>query len=376
MDRAYGRKLVVWMALLAVACSPVLAGNVLEGVPSYIAGSLADTPEAPPGSVNGPFSAVTLGADAARPMLVNPISGVPEYVWWYGCSPTSGGMMVGFWDGLAGYGNLYDGDASVWGGSGASGTKSMVASTAHITAGSENSLSYGDWHNSSSYLTHEANPDCLGDFMHTVNGGSYSNWITSGLEAYCEWDGSAYGDPNHVVKDAYSATTDNIDVAYWQTPGDAYTYSDFKSEIDANRPVLLNVLAYLLSRDDWIGHSIVGYGYQDNMFQVKVPTGGSPVYLTVGGMAVMDTWSNGTGQSDRLDWNENVVYPTSDGNGVEWWPFVEFLGSSWTYRNDWMISDAVTLSIEAADVIPEPATLSLLGAGLIAVARRRRRKAA
>jgi len=114
---------------------------------------------------------------------------------------------------------------------------------------------------------------------------------------------------------------------------------------------------------------VVAYGYQDSMFQIKVPLpGSSSVNLTVGGFAIKDTWPAGIAQSDWYDWNYNIVSPIIDGNSVEWWPFVEFEGSSWSARWDWMVSDGVSL-----DVVPEPATMSLLALGALALIRRRRR---
>ena len=98
----------------------------------------------------------------AKVLGSNPISGVPTYEWYYGCGPTTGGMLIGTWDGRPGYGNLFDGDASVE----TPATRAMIASDAHIVSGSENGYTYGDWHNSASYPNHEANPDCIADFMH------------------------------------------------------------------------------------------------------------------------------------------------------------------------------------------------------------------
>jgi hypothetical protein len=341
-------------------------GKILGGMPEYHMETLGPGDPRPPCGSSAAFAAASLDSDAQRPILnTNPLSEVPEYLWWYGCSPTSGGMMVGYWDGRPGFGNLYDGDASIWSGDGSQGTRSMVASTAHIVSGDENGYTYGDWHNSASYPSHEANPNCVADFMKTVNGGSYANNIAAGLEAYCEWD-----NPATPVNESYPATATNIDVPFY---GGSFSYSDLKNEIDADRTVILDLICY--TGYEWLGHSTVAYGYQDSMFQARVSTGEDYVDVVVGGFAVMDTWMNGTGQSGWVDWNWNTFGPVIDENGVEWWPFIELLGGSWYYDDgtvgpyDWMVTDAVTL-----EVTPEPATLGLLVLGGLALLARRRRK--
>ena len=342
--------------------------TVLGGMPTYCLpdGAVPDPPRVPSGPGDLTAAQIPDGPDVVY-RGANPKVGVPTYIWWYGCSPTSGGMMVGYWDQLPGFGRLYDGDASVWSGSGASGTKRMVASTAHITAGSENGFTYGDWHNSASHPTHVANPDCIADFMKTVDGGSYSNNITAGLEGYVEWD-----DPSTAANnESYPATATRIG---------GFTYAQFKAEIDACRPVLLNVMTIAwvhigggYYQQQELGHSIVGYGYQDNMFQIKDPF--TSANLTVGGYAVKDTWSPGTAQSEWANWSMGLFPPVIDGNGVEWWPYLNYNGWSWVYTSppggpyDWMVSEAVTLV-----VVPEPATMGLLSLGFLGLGILRRRR--
>ncbi|HUU10533.1 MAG TPA: PEP-CTERM sorting domain-containing protein [Phycisphaerae bacterium] len=357
------------LVLLALGAYAWADSKVLDGVPTYQAVFGQGAAYSLPATGPGDFGVATITPDALWPVYgVNPLAGVPEYVWWYGCSPTAGGMMVGYWDGMPGRGNLYPGDAGAWGGSGASGTKSMVASTAHIVAGAENGYTYGDWHNSVYYPNHESNPNCLADFMKTVDGGSYAVNITAGLETYCEWD-----NPATPSNESLPATAIDNDVPYGGGP---FSYAMFKAEIDAGRPVQLGATC-AETMDDWVGHSIVGYGYQDDMFQIKVPIGvDDALDLTVGGFAVMDTWANGTGSSEWVDWDWNVVPSVIDVSGVEWWPFVEIQGASWVYDDgtlgpyDWMITHGITL-----DVVPEPATLALMALGVAgALGLRRRRR--
>src|SRR5262249_45443900 len=44
-----------------------------------------------------------VGVDGGERLL----PGCPAYDWYHGCSPTSAGMLMGYWD-LHGYGNLFD----------------------------------------------------------------------------------------------------------------------------------------------------------------------------------------------------------------------------------------------------------------------------
>ncbi len=347
--------------LLAVAAGVAQADTkVLSDVPQW-----CESGSTPQTAAGGELTAASMGD--LTTLRTNPIDGVPDYKWWYGCSPTSGGMIVGYWDGQSGYGNLFDGDASTWYGSGSSGTKSMVAGTAHITAGSENGYTYGDWHNSTSYPNHESNPDCIADFMKTVDGGSYDSNIGAGLEAYIEWD-----NPNTAINESYQATVTHDYISRY---GGGWNYNSLKAEIDAGRPVLLGAvtLSYEGTTElEMIGHSIVAYGYQDDMFTVDIPGVGVQI---VGGFAVMDTWSDGTGGSTWVDDSMELLYPIIDENDVEWWPYIEYAGYSWTYGEesygpyDWMITDGFTINV----MVPEPASMSLMALGTLALLRRRRK---
>ncbi len=301
-------------------------------------------------------SAVKIDGGGEFLMGANPMDGVPHYDWYYGCSPTSGAMLVGYWDKRAGYENLFYGDASVE----SSATREMIASAAHRVAGAENGYTYGDWQNSASYPNHESNPDCIADFMHTVNMGSYSENIASGLEAYIEWD-----NPNTPINESYQADVKLIDDSYW---GGDLSYQILKDEIDADRPFMLNVVTFSASDDSWVGHSIVGYGYQDNMFTIAAADGSGNV--VVPGIAVDDTWDNGVNFAQWLTDSDNngaadtVVNPYIDSLGAEWWPLMGISlngGYSYTSYMDWMVSDVITLNI----AVPEPVTVLLLSTGFV-----------
>lgn len=215
----------------------------------------------------------------------------------------------------------------------------MVGSTAHIIAGNENGHSKGDWHNSPSYPNHESNPDCIADMMHTEQGATFPNYLLSGLQAYCNWN-----DPTTPESESYTATV----AAYFapEYSGD-FSYTMFKAEINAKRPVLLSVAAdgYAPGTTQFgsMGDAIVGYGYRDSMFHVRVKTSSGYSNRTVGGMAVKDTFDPGTAFSSWKGWNDETVLPVIEGD-VEWWPFIltttESRGTS-----DWMVTEATFLQV-------------------------------
>lgn len=172
------------------------------------------------------FTVLTLGMGSASAVQVT-LPGVPEYHWWWGCSPTSGGMLIGYYDGLAGFQNIWD--------EGSTTVNDMIHTPLD---GVDNSV---------------------GDFMNTSYpaGGTSDPNIASGMEDYIEWD-----DPTTAINESYAATTWNEythDPEYIEpgwTPGE-FVWADFVAEIDAGRPMLLS----------WGGprggHTTLGYGYDD-----------------------------------------------------------------------------------------------------------------
>lgn len=261
------------------------------------------------------------------------LTGVPDYRWYYGCSPTSAGMLVGYWDGLPGYGNLFDGDASVI----SQATKDMIASPSHIS--------------DPRCVRHTAN--CIADFMKTgLDGLTDYSMIGKGLHDYIEWD-----NPNTAIDEGYDATVATHSIS---ALGGDMSWDLYANEIDAGRPVLLNVVAYYNS--SIYGHSVVGYGYQDDMFTLTVLRDDQPYEVTVPGFAVRDTWPAGTAQSSWYGAGLSTVVPVIDDQGVEWWPWLDVQAvpsspSLWS----WMIYQGVTVDI----AVPEPTTLSLLGIALL-----------
>jgi len=289
------------------------------------------------------------------------VSGVPTYRWWSGCAPTSGGMIIGYWNNPA-LRPFYDGDATVWQGASYSsnpdnnqpyGTAAMVGSWDHVRegqlAGYNTSVGRGKW----SPWLRDAN--CIADFMGVDDGGASANGVRYGLVSFAAWDNPDTTEVNESV----SATTE-----LYYTFGDPDPWSILTAEIDASRPSIV------LLRSGTSGHAVAGYGYIDS------PGSGTDY------VAVRDTWGGG------LTGGEPPGAYIDD--GVEWWPW----NPTWSsYGEDewpplaydvpldladpaygsinWTVDAVVTFY---ADPVPEPGTMALVALGIGALVRRLRRR--
>lgn len=283
---------------------------------------------------------------------LNALSGVAQYSWYHGCSPTSGGMLMAYWA-AHGYSKLLPNV-----------TNPMVQNAAV-----NNDISSPQHNVKDTWQGHA--PNSIADFMKTTNGGTYLNNIAPGLAGWSNYVGVG-------VKTAFDA-----EVAYY---GGLFSYNSYKTEINAGHPMLLNLVTYAPSYG-WEGHSVMGYGYQDNMFNLRIYNGKQYVNVTVPGFAVMDTWENGVGpgtQSSWYGWNGQVVYSQRDSQGREWWPFLDMsLTKGYDYTNqwDWQIDDGVFYQPSGAtsasmnlkigsnilygDPVPVPGSLWLFSSGLV-----------
>jgi PKD repeat protein len=199
---------------------------------------------------------------------------VPSYDWRMGCSPTSAGMIMGFYDihghdGLT-YDDLVPGveaEMSTFGNPGAFANQ-MIASDGHDADFYVQPNAQGDPNPGSTRPF-----DCLADFMGTSQwtncgssdgGTSFWFWADTGTP-FTAADGQqvedagmgcsgAYGIAEYLVYSGYDyAAVYNQKIYKASTAPGGFTWAQYKAEINAGRPVLIHVE----------GHTMAGIGYSD-----------------------------------------------------------------------------------------------------------------
>ena len=265
---------------------------------------------------------------------------VPDYGWWYGCSPTSAGMAAGYYD-INGYGgllypNMVAGgvaELSAYPPSAASLGCSAIASSGHVAdfyvAG------YGASGDDVAPPHHSF--DCLADFMGTSqdsctnsNGSTTFYYYTNGAAFHwsdAEFHGVTNKSGMYGIREYIQYATYDVTDIYNQyiNPYHAsgFTWAQYCAEIDAGRVVLIHVE----------GHTMLGYDYT---------AAGQLVHL-------YDTWT----QSDahRMAWGGSYSGLLHYGVTV-----LELTGGDEPGEPD----------------IPEPGTLLLLAGGVCVFLVRRR----
>jgi hypothetical protein len=225
---------------------------------------------------------------------------VPTYDWYMGCSATSGAMIAAFYDRL-GYSDLYTGptdygrmpmDNGGW-----AEFTDIEPATYRVTplTGTRNGwdgrttrgssddywIQYGstapDPFITNGWAEH-AWGDAIGDYMKTSQS-TYGNidgettfwgYTTSGDPLTCDalyaYDPAAaaqdgtYGRKLFYEARGYTVTecyAQNVDT-YATTGATGFTYAQYKAEIDADRPVMINLSDPVIG-----GHTVVGTGYYD-----------------------------------------------------------------------------------------------------------------
>ena len=255
-------------------------------------------PGRPPEFYRAPRAAAPKPNKAAG---TNSLTKVPTFDWSYGCSATSAAMMFGYYDNN-GYPNVYTGPTNggvvpmtnaVWG------TGECPLSATHMGKDGLAVRGHVDdyW---IEYGSKEPDPyvgkwdehtlgNCTGDYMGT-NQSKYGNtdgsttfyWYTNGdpLHDFTYYEPESrdgchgmrlfFESRGYGVTDNYSQA---IKGAKDTDPTKGFTWEQYKAEIDAGRPVLIQVE----------GHTMLGYGYNDT---------GSIIYLH-------DTWDY---SSHQMTW--------------------------------------------------------------------------
>ena len=237
------------------------------------------------------------------------IANFPSFDWVFGCSAVSSAMIAAYYDrGL--YPNLYTGPTNggvmpltdtswpTWSDGFDTYPNNPLIASRNGLDGRTSKGSIDDYwiqYNSSTqdpYITggwtQHGWGTAIGDYMKTSQSAygntdgstTFYNWTSSTEKLTCAdmvtnnifQDDGTYGRKlfyearGYTVTDCYNQKTDNN--------GGGFTLNNFKAEIDAGHPVLLNLA----------GHSIVGYGYN-----------GSTIYIR-------DTWDSDPAHSYTMTW--------------------------------------------------------------------------
>ena len=247
------------------------------------------------------------------------ISDVQAYVWSYGCSPTAMAMLVAYYD-RHGFSNIYTGptnsgvapltNASYGSGYGGSSGQSPICASRNgldgrtinghcddyfYSYGSSNDPYYGNW-------TEHGYGDCIADYTGTSqknnwdkNDGATSFYSDIGPAdnlpvidfTACESYSTPKRDGAHGLKLFYEARGYPVDTCFnqriygWNSINEGYTWDNYVSEINQNRPVIVQTT----------GHSLLGIGYN---------TTGQKMY-------VLDTWDHNV---HELTWGGVYPHPT------------------------------------------------------------------
>ena len=255
---------------------------------------IINSPSKPPAGYGLQRSTVNLPVPSTA-MAMNTLT-VPAFDWVFGCSSVSGAMIAGYYD-RNGFPNIYTGptnggvmplDNSSWGtwtdSNGDTYPNLPLAASHNGVDGRTTKGSIDDYWieydsaASDPYITGKWTQhtwsDAIGDYMKTSQSaydntdGSTTFWgFNSSAKLTCstmknygisESDGTYgrklfYEARGYTVTDCYSQATNN-------KYSGGFSFAQFKAEIDAGRPVMLNLE----------GHTIVGVGYDDSSNTVYI----------------------------------------------------------------------------------------------------------
>lgn len=292
-------------------------GTVLERA------AIHGPPKPPPGFIK---RATALLPAPIPEMGVNALTDIPAFTWVFGCSAVSGSMIAGYYD-RNGFPNVYTGatnggviplvEDSSWGrwtdNTGDNYPNNPLIASHQGLDGRTDFGSIDDYW--VTYLSSSKDPyitgrwtqhawgDAVGDYMKTsqsasgnVDGSTSFYYINSATPLSCqdmEAGGIAARDGTYGRKLFYEARGYTVTGCYTQMTDNRHTggfsYAQYKAEIDAGRPVLLNLE----------GHSIVGVGYNDatnlvylhdtwDNYDHTMPWGGSYAGMGLWGVSIVN----------------------------------------------------------------------------------------
>ena len=252
--------------------------------------------------------------DSIQPITTDGvIANFPSYDWVFGCSAVSGAMIAAYYD-RNGYPDIYTGPTNggvmplsdaLWGkwsdGFATYSNNPLIASRNGLDGRSIKGTIDDYWVKydstvSDPYITggwvQHGWSNAIGDYMKTSQSAygirdgatvffnSGSSRLTCDVMESATYNGMivATMDGTYGRKQFYEARGYSVNDCYNEytdTNGGGFTLSDYKAEIDAGHPVLMNLQ----------GHSVVGYGYS-----------GSTIYIR-------DTWSSNPSFTPTMHWN-------------------------------------------------------------------------
>ena len=279
--------------------------------------TIVGPPEAPPGFERTVVALPEPDVEAGINILA-----VPAFTWVFGCSATSAAMIAGYYDRTS-HSNMYVGptnggvmplDNSSWGTwvDGCSATRAQCPLSAtrdgldgrttrgHVDdywncSGSTATDPYvGNW-------TEHTWGECTADYMMTSRSELTTPIADGGTRFYyyvnnSPWSGTpsdgadgGYGLELFYESRGYTATSRyNQRIYGYGGISAGFTYTQYKAEIDAGRPVMIHVT----------GHTMVGIGYNDTSSDL---------------MYIHDTWNYGTGTTHTMIWGGDYSGMTHKG---------------------------------------------------------------
>ncbi len=217
------------------------------------------------------------------------LSNVPAFTWVFGCSATSAAMIAGYYDNT-GFPDMYTGptnggvmpmDNSVWGTEVINGETRAHCPLSATSEGIDGRATRGhvedywvmvDHSGPDPFITNgwteHTWEDCTADFMGTnqsnwnnSDGGTMFSTYNNGAPLYDYTGGESSGNKDgchgfrqFIESRGYTVNSNYSQLIYGYDGNTlGFTYDQYKAEIDAGRPVIIQV----------DGHSMVGYGYDN-----------------------------------------------------------------------------------------------------------------